>query len=105
MVKRGRGTEKRYGCLFTCLAIRCIHIEVAASLDASSFINCLQRFIARRGKPSFIKSDNGTNFVGANRELAQELANWNKNQVQHEMSKRGIQWTFNPPGASNIWER
>ena len=64
-VKRGRTLVKRYGCIFTCLAMRAIHIEVAFSLDTASFVNALQRYISRRGQPRSITSDNGTNFVGA----------------------------------------
>ena len=108
MVKRGRAREKRYGCIFTCLAIRAIHIEVATSLDSSSFINCLQRFIARRGKPKTIRSDNGSNFIGANAELQRELKNMKSDEIQHEMNAKGIKWLFNPPYASNmggVWER
>jgi len=44
--------------------MRAIHIEIAHSLDTSSFINALRRFIARRGRPKHIFSDNGGNFVG-----------------------------------------
>lgn len=47
MVKRGRSQVKRYGCIFTCLVIRAIHIEISHSLDTDSFINALQRFMAR----------------------------------------------------------
>ena len=46
-VKRGRSIVKRYGVIFTCLIIRAVHVEVAHSLDTSSFINALRRFIAR----------------------------------------------------------
>ena len=60
-VKRGpRSREKRYGCLFTCLAIRAIQLVVLHSLEADSFINALVRFGARRGYPTKVRSDNGT---------------------------------------------
>ena len=46
-VKRGRSVVKRYGVIFTCLATRAIHLEMASSLDTDSFIHALWRFIAR----------------------------------------------------------
>ena len=48
-VKRGRSMVKRYGVVFTCLAIRAVHIEKADSLDTDSCIAAIRRFIARRG--------------------------------------------------------
>ena len=107
-VKRGRGREKRYGCLFTCLSSRAVHIEVAESLDTDSFINCLQRFIARRGLPDLIRSDNGRNFVGAERELRQGLQEWNQERIEGDLSEKGVWWLFNTPTASHMggaWER
>ena len=59
IVKRGRSQVKRYGVIFTCLAIRAVHIEVGNNLDTDSFVNALRRFVARRGQPDEIRSDNG----------------------------------------------
>ena len=39
MVKLGRSTVKHYACMFTCLATRAVHIEVAYSLETDSFLN------------------------------------------------------------------
>ena len=107
-VKRGRGWEKRYGCMFTCLTTRAVHIETADTLDTDSFINCFYRFMARRGEPRLLRSDNGSNFVGVERELREEIKAWNKERIQEAMSQRGIRWLFNPPAASHmggVWER
>jgi hypothetical protein len=108
LVRRGRGREKKYGCLFTCLVTRAVHIEVADKLDVDSFLNCLHRFMARRGAPKLIRSDNGTNFVGAERELRREMENWDQERVQGELTEHRIRWLFNPPAASHmggVWER
>lgn len=59
--------------------------------------------MARRGYVKTIRCDNGTNFVGASRELNKCLAEVNKG-VEASLKQRGIQWIFNPPGASK-WER
>ena len=51
--------HKRYGCIFTCLRYRAVHIELASDLTTDSFINAVTRFVARRGPPRVIYSDNG----------------------------------------------
>ena len=108
MIKHSRKQEKRYGCLFTCLVTRAVHLEVARSLETDSFINALRKLVARRGPPSDIYSDNGSNFVGADRKLKQSLQEWNQSQIADFLSQKEIQWHFNPPAASHfggIWER
>ena len=59
---------KAYVTVFVCFATKAVHLEVASVLMTAAFIASLCRFIARRGKTSVVWSD-GTNFVGANREL------------------------------------
>ena len=107
-VKRGRSEVKRYGCVFTCFSTRAVHIEVAHSLDTNSFIHALDRFMARRGEPRDIFSDNGTNFVGGHKELKCAVKEWNQEQIHAQMLKREVNWHFNPPAASHmggVWER
>ena len=60
---------KRYGAMFTCMASRAVHIEVTFSFDTDSLILALRRLTARRGNVRSIYSNNGTNFIGAEREL------------------------------------
>ena len=52
VTRRTRGEvacNKRWAVIFTCLSVRAIHIELIESLDTSSFINALRRFLAIRG--------------------------------------------------------
>lgn len=107
-VKRGRSLIKRYGVIFTCMASRAVHLEMAYSLDTSSCINAIRRFISRRGQVSHIKSDNGTNFIGAERELREALSELNHEKIQNALLHSGVTWTFNTPAASHhggVWER
>ena len=107
-VKTGRSQSKRYGCLFTCLTTRAVHVEIAHSLDTDSFLNALIRFISRRGRPKKMFSDNGTNLKSGERELKQSIAQWNQSVLTRNLSQREIEWHFNPPQASHmggIWER
>ena len=73
-------------CVFVSLSVKVVHLELVSDLTSEAFIATLRRFISRRGKPSLIWSDNGTNFVGASREL-QELADFLERQkVQQEIT-------------------
>ena len=89
-VKFRRGSTKRYGCIFTCLVTRAIHIEVSHSMDSDAFLMALHRFMARRGKPQKLFSDNGTNFVAANEELAGEHKKINGKKLQDELLLKAI---------------
>jgi transposase InsO family protein len=92
-VKRGRSQEKRYGCIFTYLTIRAIHIEKLTTMDSDSFLNALIRFSARRGVPKRIRSDNGSNFIGGDKELCQSIAKWNQSHnLRQDLLLQGIEW-------------
>ena len=81
---------------------------MAESLTTDAFINALRRFIARRGQVRMIRSDNGSNFTGAEKELGQAIKEWNQSQIDSFLLQQGITWRFNAPGASHhggAWER
>ncbi|XP_041978615.1 uncharacterized protein LOC121732727 [Aricia agestis] len=100
----GKQHHKRYVALFTCLTTRAVHLELAASLSTDSAILALRRLIARRGCPTVIFSDNGTNFHGADAELRRAAIE----AMSQEADVRAIKWRFIPPGApfmGGAWER
>ncbi|XP_017465319.1 PREDICTED: uncharacterized protein LOC108358465 [Rhagoletis zephyria] len=104
----GRRREKRWVALFTCLTVRAIHLEVAEDLSTDAFIICIRNFINRRGTPVRMRSDNGTNFVGAQKLLRVEERLFDFNRIEQDCAERGIEWIFNcpaNPAAGGCWER
>ncbi|GFT84635.1 integrase catalytic domain-containing protein [Trichonephila clavipes] len=107
---KGRGSRntKCYICVFVCLATKAVHLEVFSDLTSKAFIACLKRFVARRGKPSEIFCDQGTNFYGASRDLRKEFLQLMKEDAVHQfMVTDNITFHFNPPSAPHfggIWE-
>ena len=68
----------------------------------------VERFVSRRGTSAIIWSDNGTNFVGAEKELSENIEKWNFINIAVELAYKGIKWRFNPPSAPHqggIWEK
>ncbi|GBM41892.1 hypothetical protein AVEN_13614-1 [Araneus ventricosus] len=82
--------------LFTCAVYGAVHLELVASLTTDSYLMAFRRFIARRGRPRTVYSDNGTNFRGTYNELS--TVDWKK--VVREANINRILWKFNPPTAS-----
>ena len=97
---------KAYICLFVCLAVKAVHLELVSDLTTEAFIAALRRFEARRGCPSLIWSDNGTNFVGANREL-KELHNFLNHPITQGATSEfccshSIEWKYIPQRAPHF---
>ena len=100
-VKCRRSSVKRWGCLFTCLASRAVHVEVLHSMSANSFVSAFQRFAARRGRPTRMYSDNGTNFVGGERELREAWQEVDVDDLTRQLADQHVDWVFNPAHASH----
>eukprot|EP00057_Strongylocentrotus_purpuratus_P004826 XP_003729535.1 PREDICTED: uncharacterized protein LOC100892047 [Strongylocentrotus purpuratus] len=99
-VRVGRNkTSKHYGVIFTCLNTRAVHLELAVDCSAMEFMQVLRRFFAVRGQPASILSDNGTQFVGTERELRKMTEGLSNEELQDFCAERGTVWRFTTPGA------
>ena len=104
-----KSTEKVYISLFVCFATKAIHLEIATNLTTEACIAALKRFVARRGVPAAIFSDNGTNFIGARNEVIQLklILAKRRNSISQFATNLGTQWTMIPPRAPHfggLWE-
>ncbi|XP_075152559.1 uncharacterized protein LOC142226424 [Haematobia irritans] len=101
---------KGYVSIFVCFATKAVHLEAVSDLSTATFLAAVSRFVSRRGCPSDIFSDNGTNFVGASRTLKAEFRNFVRNvsaEIVQSYVNNGVKWHFNPAGAPHmggLWE-
>ncbi|XP_044573624.1 uncharacterized protein LOC123257752 [Drosophila ananassae] len=108
LVTVARHREKLWVALFTCLTTRAIHLELAHDLSTDSCIIAIRNFVCRRGPVRKLRSDNGTNFVGADRESRRFGDVFETERIQSELSNRSIEWVFNSksnPSEGGVWER
>ncbi|XP_039901127.1 uncharacterized protein LOC120742062 [Simochromis diagramma] len=106
--KGGHANSKRWAVLFTCMSTRAVHIEVIETLSSSSFINALRRFFAIRGPAKQLRSDCGTNFIGASKDLKLHSPKPGETSVDDYLRKQRCSWVFNAPHSSHMggaWER
>ena len=94
-------------CIFVSLIIKAVHLELVSDLTTDAFIAALRRFIARRGKPSLIWSDHGTNFVGVVRELKEFIAFFQNQKTQGLISEfcaiQYITWKYENTSEESSW--
>lgn len=105
---RGYKTKKSYIAVFVCFATRAIHLELVKDYSSAAFLAAIKCFVARRGLPAEIHSDQGTTFQGARIELqAVVRANLSNPDLQNTFATQGIKWSFIPPSAphqGDLWE-
>lgn len=109
--KRGKDgsipTEKGYIAVFVCMVTRAVHLEPVTGMTSDAFIAALTRMIARRGFVAHMYSDNGTTFVGADREMREAVELWRQKKILDFVQSKGTEWHFITPAApfqGGIWE-
>jgi hypothetical protein len=96
-------TYKVYIAIFFCFSVKAVHLELVSDLSTEAFLAAFDRFVAiRRGIPTDVYSDCGTNFVGAAKQL-RKLISSAESQTQISSRVNSCVWHFNPPGAPPLW--
>lgn len=109
-MRRNSPLTKGYIALFICLTTKALHLELVCSLSTAEFVMAFENFTARRGIPALLYTDNGTNFIGAEKEikrLNRQMFEQN-NALTRLFSEKHIEFRTIPARASHmggIWER
>ena len=94
-IKTSEGSKKVWVCLFTCLVIRAVHLEMVLDISTEEFLLALKRFVSQRDTPVEIISDNALQFRAANSMLDLVWKNMlTSEDLQNYISNSGIKWTF-----------
>lgn len=100
---RGHKATKSWIGVFVCFSTKAIHLELVSDVSAAAFIAAFRRFTSRRGICSDVYCDNGTNFVGADRQMRQQLAVCMKDTEWRQLlSSSGTRFHFAPPGSPHF---
>ena len=94
--------------LFTCATTRAVHLELVRSMSAEHFLLALEKFIARRGFPSLLLSDNAKTFRSISHLLETTWSDDEVTNVQEYLSKKRITWRHiveAAPWWGGFWER
>ena len=94
-IKSKPETSKIWICLFTCLVTRAVHLELIHSMTTEDFLLGLRRFLASRGKPRKIISDNAGQFKlasGSVRKLWEQILT--HSDVISYVANDNINWRF-----------
>ncbi|KAK5975415.1 Retrotransposon domain containing protein [Trichostrongylus colubriformis] len=91
-------SNKVWICLITCMSTRAVHLEIVLDNSAQEFLLAFRRFVARRGTPSVIYSDNSTTFHAAENAITSVLFSSNSwTAISNYCVKHKITWKFITP--------
>lgn len=89
---RNRNRIKVYVCIFVCMAIKAVHLEVVSDLSTDGFLlAALRRFTARQGISEHVYSDNGTNFKEANNHLRELYVFLNSDEYKERANRFSVE--------------
>ena len=107
-LKEKRKELKRYAVIFTCMSSQAVHIEQLDDMTTDAFINTLRCFTAIRGPIQQLRSDQGSNFVGARSKLANTIEELDNDRIQSYLTTNHCEFVMTVAYSSHrggVWER
>ena len=104
LIKEGRKELKRYGALFTCLSSRAVHTECTCSLEQILSYK-LYIVLLHKAETLVLRSDNHSNFVGAQKELEKAYKEMDHQKIEFFLQNIGadyINWHRNTPASIHM---
>ena len=102
---------KAYAGLYICLTTKAVHIKLVSDLTCEALLASLYKFLARRGRPTKVYFDNGSNFIKARRGLSELYQLLQQKKTKHRIhnwdSERLNEWHFFPsraPHFGGLWD-
>lgn len=83
---------QQYVLIFTCAVTRAVHLELTDDSTTNSFLQAFRRFVARRGLPEVIYSDNAKTFKRAEREINKSVEASMNDPLSSYSSMHKIKW-------------
>ena len=84
------------------LNTRAIHLDMSFKMDTDLFLNAFSKMASRRDVPEVMFSDNGGDFLKADKELKNLVNQLDQKKIKLTTASKGVQWSFNPPAASHF---
>ena len=98
-VKR-RTSIKAWPLLFVCLNSGMLHVQLCPGYDAATFLSQFQQFVAIRGRPSYIHTDQGSQLVAAGKQIQDgELPDFPWHVIRTDSATRGVDFVHCPTQA------
>lgn len=85
---------------YPCSLAHAVYVDLVPNLETTEFIRSLKCFIARRGRPQCIYSDNGKTFVGASKWIQQVMKDERTLGSSPSKGSSGNSISVVPPGGA-----
>ena len=104
----GRGSCKRWVLMICCFVTRAVCLITMKDMTMDTVIKSLVKMQALFPSLQRVFSDNGSNFVSADKTLREAVKLWDQQSINDKLSDRQLIWEFGPArcgSAGGTWER